>query len=379
MADTFTSSNRFTLVEPGTRNNTWGAGLNNEVFTLVDKSLDGYQVIDVSAGDVTLTTNNGSSDQARMRTLEIIGDITSARTINLPDTEKWYNVIVSVSGTGTVTIKNVSDTEGAVVSAGSNNLIVVCDGTSTKAFLEGFTQEEIDLSPFLVKASNLSDLTNVSAARDNLGLGGLANFTVSTSNIVVGTDENGDPAELTPSQGITVSSGTIKADVATTASAGIIEIATSAEVSAGTATDKAITPALLATIPLNTMELLASVQASGTTTASVSWDFTKYHQVQLTVEGMTTPNYAMQYGSDIFIAHGQIINGIYEIIDVYNTTSARSLVKGYRGGFTSAATFTMGITSTPKVVTNASVSFVYKGGSSDPNYTVRLWGIGTKR
>jgi len=165
VADSYTSSNRFTKIEPGTRDNTWGGGLNDETIEMIDDSLDGFVTIDVSAGDITLTTNNGSADQARSRNLRIIGDLVSARTITIPDQHKWYNIEVAVSGTGSVTILNVADSTGVTVSAGSNNLSIICDGTSTRPLVSGLNPGDV-----LQVSNNLSDLTNTSAARDNLGL-----------------------------------------------------------------------------------------------------------------------------------------------------------------------------------------------------------------
>lgn len=241
MADTYTTRNRVTKIENGTRDGTWGTGLNQEVIDIFDEALDGITIVDVSAGDVTLSAANGVTDEARQRILRVTGAISSARTITIPDVEKWYIIEMATTGTGSVIFKNVSDTNGVTVSAGSPNTSILCDGTSTRSWVT-----ETDGSIYVQIANNLSDLTNTSAARDNLGLGIVAEATVSSNNILLGTGAGGAVTEITASDGVTVSSGTLKADVAAAGTPGVIQVATTAETFTGTETGKAITPASFA-------------------------------------------------------------------------------------------------------------------------------------
>lgn len=135
MGSSYTTRNRLEKQGDGENENTWGQILNT-VIDLVDESTDGYLELDVSAADITLTTNNGSSDQARNRVLKIIGSPVSNRTITLPDIEKNYIIEVALSGSNTVNILNVADSTGVTVSSGSNNLIIHCDGTSTRSLIQ---------------------------------------------------------------------------------------------------------------------------------------------------------------------------------------------------------------------------------------------------
>ena len=86
MASTYTSSNRFTKQGTGENASTWGTILNS-VIDLVDDSLDAVVSVNISAADVTLTTNNGTSDQARGRILHIVGEPASARSVTIADQE----------------------------------------------------------------------------------------------------------------------------------------------------------------------------------------------------------------------------------------------------------------------------------------------------
>jgi microcystin-dependent protein len=169
MASTYTTRNRLEKQGSGENENTWGDILNT-VIDLADESLDGFLEVDVSAADVTLTTNNGSSDQSRNRVLRIVGDLASARTITLPDLEKWYVIEVATSGSGNVEIKNTGATNGVTISAASPNIIVACDGTSVRTMITESDETVLD-ARYLLESNNLSDLTNVSAARVNLGVG----------------------------------------------------------------------------------------------------------------------------------------------------------------------------------------------------------------
>ena len=88
MPSSFTERNRYTLQATGEGANVWGAILNEGAFDLIDASMDG--VVTISTTPVTLSTANGSEDQARNRFLNYTG--TSPGTITIPSVEKWYIV-----------------------------------------------------------------------------------------------------------------------------------------------------------------------------------------------------------------------------------------------------------------------------------------------
>lgn len=236
MASTYTDSNRLTKQGQGENSNTWGTILNT-VLDLVDELSDGITEVNVSAGNVTLTTNDGSSDQARNRVLKITGQPGAARSVIIPDVEKYYFVRVAVSGSDTVTIRNVSGT-GFTVSSGTGNVLALCDGTSTTSL---FTAQ----GDMLLKSGNLSGIADTSVARGNLGITVLGATSVGGNNKLLGTNSTGVYTSVSARTPIIVSNGTIAINAATSAAAGIIEIATSAEVQAGTDATKAVVPSTI--------------------------------------------------------------------------------------------------------------------------------------
>lgn len=121
MASTYTTRNRYTLQGIGENTNTWGTILNAGVFDLVDFAMDGIVTIS-STGATTLTTANGSTDQARGRVLNYTG--ATSGTLTIPSVSKVYFVR---SATAEVVITNGSNS--LTIKAG-DFAVVVTDGTN---------------------------------------------------------------------------------------------------------------------------------------------------------------------------------------------------------------------------------------------------------
>lgn len=123
MTSTSTNSNRLNKQGTGDNPDAWGSVLNQQVFDLIDESLDGVTTLSVN-GPVTLTSVNYSTDQSRKRILKITG---IGGVVTIPGVSKSY--IVHNSGTGVVTIKT-SAGAGALVPAGTIT-VVYCDGINS--------------------------------------------------------------------------------------------------------------------------------------------------------------------------------------------------------------------------------------------------------
>ncbi len=123
MPSTYTTSNRLTKQATGEGTNIWGSILNSGAFDLIDSAMDGVTTIS-TGGATTLSSNNGTSDQARTRILNVTASTTA--TITIPAVSKWYivravpDVIIGTSGGTTATIK------------AGDIALVFCDGAITR-------------------------------------------------------------------------------------------------------------------------------------------------------------------------------------------------------------------------------------------------------
>ena len=128
---TFTSRIRLEKQADGANPNSWGLILNQNVIDLVDDAIAAYTTVTVSADDVTLTTENGASDQARSAFIELVGTLTSSTDIVLPAQSKSYfirNKSVPSPTSNTITIKTLAGS-GATVGTSANGFFI-CDGVS---------------------------------------------------------------------------------------------------------------------------------------------------------------------------------------------------------------------------------------------------------
>ena len=134
MASTYTSNIRLTKQGDGENPNNWGA-VANTVFDLVDEAITAYTTIRVSSVDVTLSNNNGSTDQSRSAFIEIAGTVSVNSAIILPANSKGYIVRHNavVENDATVTFKTAAGT-GSVLTAATTN-IMMCDSVSVTSLV----------------------------------------------------------------------------------------------------------------------------------------------------------------------------------------------------------------------------------------------------
>ena len=126
MPSSYTTRNRLEKQAAGENNNSWGTLLNT-LFDLVDTMADGMVSF---TGNKTLTTANGTADEARARYLNITGGTTA--TVTIPNLEKVY--LVRNAGSGAATITTGSGTT-ATVPAGTQAIVVCEGGNVCRAFV----------------------------------------------------------------------------------------------------------------------------------------------------------------------------------------------------------------------------------------------------
>jgi len=131
MASTYSANLRLELIGTGEQQGTWGSTTNTNLGSLLEQAIGGYESITVSdVSDTTLTTANGSLDQARNMTLNLVGTISAARNVICPSAEKIYIVKNATTGGFAVTFKVTGQT-GVSVPNGTTSVFYV-DGTDAR-------------------------------------------------------------------------------------------------------------------------------------------------------------------------------------------------------------------------------------------------------
>lgn len=113
----------------GENNNTWGNIVNANSFEMFEDAIAGMATLSLAgSGTYTLSTNNGSSDEARVAVLKGTGLMTAARNIIVPSTTKTYIVHNATTGNFDMVVKTAAGS-GVNVAMGVTKT-VYCDGTN---------------------------------------------------------------------------------------------------------------------------------------------------------------------------------------------------------------------------------------------------------
>ena len=164
MASSYTSRIRLTKQGDGDNPNTWGTVLNDQVIDIIDDAIASYTEVSIgSAATVTLTENQGATDEARSAILHFKGSVGgSHNTISLiiPAKSKQYviNNAVSANTTASDIVKmKTAGGDGYNIPLGSVGL-VVCDGTSVlPTNAKGFSLGTAASADIGVCATNVPD------------------------------------------------------------------------------------------------------------------------------------------------------------------------------------------------------------------------------
>lgn len=167
MPSSFSTRLRLEKQAAGENDSTWGTILNT-VIDLIEDSISGVASIahDDSAS-YSLTTANGSTDEARQAVLEITGALTAARNVVCPTQEKAYIIKNSTTGGFAVTLKTAAGT-GISVPSGSV-MMLYCDGTNVVDAISYLSS--LTLGTPLPIASGGTSAATAAGARTALGLG----------------------------------------------------------------------------------------------------------------------------------------------------------------------------------------------------------------
>lgn len=221
------------LPTTGDLSGTWGATVNDSITGLIDSAVAGTTTLSADA-DVTLTTTNGSANQARNAViLWTASNGATTRNITAPAQSKAY--IVINAGTGSVVIRGSGPTTGVTVASGFKALVAWngSDFVKVASSLVSLTSDVTGTLPIANGGTGTTSTTFVNLATNvtgtlpvgNGGTGitsfgtGIATFlgTPSSANLAAAlTDETGSgsavfatsPTLVTPALG-TPASGTL--------------------------------------------------------------------------------------------------------------------------------------------------------------------------
>ncbi len=179
MSSTYTASTRLEKQGDGENANTWGLRLNERTIDMVDDAVAGYITVALTtATEKTLSTANGTVDEARNFGLKFTGSFDSPVNVVIPAQQKIYFVHNANSGEGSVTMQPAGGT-ATTVAGPSNSAVIGTDG-STINVLETVTS--VANATDAVNASKVLVTTVSNSANYRLVLKG-ANDTTGNSSL----------------------------------------------------------------------------------------------------------------------------------------------------------------------------------------------------
>lgn len=213
MPTAYTSLLGLALPAAGELDGTWGDTVNNAITSLVDTAVAGTTTLSSDA-DVTLTTTQGSSNQARQAIILWTASGSVTRNITAPASSKAYIVVNKTGGTQSIVFRGAGPTAGVTVPAGQQAL-VVWDGTDFAQVAGGLVSLAASVTGTLPRANGG---TGVATAPTN-------------GQLLIGNGTGYALGTLTAGSGITVTNGAGTITVASTAGGGTV---TSVAMSGGT-------------------------------------------------------------------------------------------------------------------------------------------------
>lgn len=153
MSSTYSANLRVTFQTTGENDSTWGDICNQQSLQLLESAICGSATFSLASADVTLTTNSGAADQARMAILLPTGVLAANRNIIVPAVSKFYLVYNNTSGAFTVTVKTPSGS-GVTVTQGvtqwvwcnATNVLAVDAKTATLATLATTATDAVNVT-----------------------------------------------------------------------------------------------------------------------------------------------------------------------------------------------------------------------------------------
>ena len=253
MTSTYSSSLRLELMATGDQSGTWGDTTNTNLGTLLEQAITGY--LSVAQGDVanlTLTTVNGGSDQARNAIVNVTGALTASRNVVVQTANKLYLIKNATTGGYSIVVKTAAGTG-----------VTIANGASRWVYSDGTNVVDGQFGPLLPSSNDGGALGAVGTAWSDLF--GATGFTLNLNNDWIATHS---------AAVLTVGTGDLRVTTAGTNAASVVTVG-----GTQTLTNKTLTTPVIgsggATIvgsSSGTTTLKASAAASGTVTLPAATD-----------------------------------------------------------------------------------------------------------
>jgi hypothetical protein len=158
---TYSQSLKLTLIGDGEEAGTWGGTTNTNLGTLLEQAITGVQTIPMSNADVTLTSIDGTADQARNAVLVATGTNAAVRDLIAPLVNKQYLVINNTTGGFAINIRASSGFSVSIPNGAS--VFVYCDGTNFYSAQQSYTTGNFTVGGNLTVTGTSSLQGNVAA------------------------------------------------------------------------------------------------------------------------------------------------------------------------------------------------------------------------
>jgi len=164
MPSTYTTNLRLTLPTDGELSGTWGSTVNTGVTALLETAISGRGSVAMADADYTLTTANGSADEARNMVVRMTGALTANRNVICPTAAKLYLFENATTGGFALTLKTAAGSGISV--ANGTSAFLRCDATNV---VNAFTALPTTPAGTLPIANGGTGSTTAAAARTALG------------------------------------------------------------------------------------------------------------------------------------------------------------------------------------------------------------------
>lgn len=258
MASSYTALLKFN--QPGLGDAGWGTAVNSGFTALADIAIAGLETVNVAIGNVAMTIDSGVSgtNDARNMVIKIEGTLTVNRSVTVPTSTKLYFVQNSTSGAYTVDFSTATGS-GVTVPQGKTaplrsdgtNIVYAFDHLGSLsldtalAATSGGTGQTVYAVGDLLYASTTTALSKLAAvAIGNVLRAKGVGVAPAWEPVALATDVSGTLPIANGGTGQTTAATAFDAlkQAATDTYVGAVELATTAEVQAGTDTARAMTP-----------------------------------------------------------------------------------------------------------------------------------------